>query len=71
MSAVAKTMIFCEGSKSMMILNVSQRFAKANQEKINENTLYLDDRLEQLKQEEYNMVLTRACKCKKNMRIGP
>ena len=71
MSSVPKTMIFCEGSKSMMMLNVSQRFAKANQEKIKENTLYLDDKLEQLKQGGYNIALTKACKCKKNMRIGP
>jgi hypothetical protein len=41
-SAVPKMIIFCgsEGRRSMMMLNVSQIFARANHEKMSEATLY-------------------------------
>lgn len=39
-SAVPNMMMFCEGSRSMIILNVNQMLANANQEKINEKMLY-------------------------------
>jgi hypothetical protein len=35
-----KSTTFSLGRRSIMILNVNQRFARANQEKISENTLY-------------------------------
>jgi hypothetical protein len=35
-----KSTTFSPGRRSIIILNVSQRFARANQEKISKNTLY-------------------------------
>ena len=39
-SAVPNIMMFCEGSRSMIMLKVSQIFANANQENMREKILY-------------------------------
>jgi hypothetical protein len=42
-----KNTIFSLGSRSIIILNVNQRFARANQEKISENMLYCTTNINQ------------------------
>lgn len=56
-----------------MILKVSQRLAKANHEKMREKILYCQYIISSVNRDRQDKERphTRACKCKKNIRITP
>lgn len=70
MVAVPKMMMFWVGRRSMIMLKVSQMFARANHVKIREKMLYCNMMIRKMTVI-FNYMLTKAWTWKKNMRMIP